>query len=176
MDACRLHDDEVLIGLKASHIRIDRIDLIVDALATTACLIKKVEPLLGDVAADIVLGYHVHASSCGAGSAWNSPVQLFRLMVHRWEGTGPCHGLSERTTRIHSVSFPLQPYTRTNTQDSRVCAASLRSLLRPRMTKCLFRRQDTLSRRTQPRPLSRVSPATSPTSAHPRSRRGRRPA
>src|SRR5689334_23554991 len=135
MDACRLHDDEVLIGLKASHIRIDRIDLIVDALATTACLIKKVEPLLGDVAADIVLGYHVHASSCGAGSAWNSPVQLFRLMVHRWEGTGPCHGLSERTTRIHSVSFPLQPYTETNTQDSMVCAASLHSLLRHRMTR-----------------------------------------
>src|SRR5689334_6655688 len=135
MDACRLHDDEVLIGLKASHIGRDRIGLVVDAPKTAACLIKKVEPLLGDVAADIVLGYHVHASSCGAGSASNSPVQLFRLMVHRWEGTGPCHGLSERTTRIHSVSFPLQPYTRTNTQDSRVCAASLRSLLRHRMTR-----------------------------------------
>ncbi|RWM18302.1 MAG: hypothetical protein E5Y01_17530 [Mesorhizobium sp.] len=40
-----------------------------------------------------------------------------KVMVHRWEGTGPCHGLSERTTRIHSVSFPLQPYTGTNTQD-----------------------------------------------------------
>jgi hypothetical protein len=48
-------------------------------------------------------------------------------MVLWWEGTGPYRGLSARTTRILSASFPLQIYTATNTQDPRVFATELRS-------------------------------------------------
>ncbi|MER8627986.1 hypothetical protein [Mesorhizobium sp. M1143] len=46
MNACRLHDDEVSTGMQACHIGSDRIGLIVDAMVLTACLIKKVQPLL----------------------------------------------------------------------------------------------------------------------------------
>ncbi|MER9763695.1 hypothetical protein [Mesorhizobium sp. M0138] len=46
MNPCRLHDDEVSTGMQACHIGSDRIGLIVDAMVLTACLIKKVQPLL----------------------------------------------------------------------------------------------------------------------------------
>src|ERR1051325_12146072 len=99
-----------------------------------ACLIKKVQPLLGDVAADIVLGYHVHASSCGAGSAWYSPVQLFRLMVHL---VGRDRAMPRPVRKDDQDPLGLVPTSNhtpePNTQDPRVCAASLRSLLRPWM-------------------------------------------
>ena len=91
--ARRLEDREgLLASLQPFRQGADGLAAVWKALGPPALRIKNVEMGFGDVDSDYARVYNHGACPCDAGSAANSPVQLFRLNCVKAGGTEPAQG------------------------------------------------------------------------------------